>query len=122
MIRRDGKYYEVSDPYSKISARPKIWGNSSFINRSYFVKPNYYEDEKVHLFHNDENLIIYEMHVRGFTMEDESIPFNHRGTFQGIIDKINYLVDLGITAVFIIYFRLNYYPYMILMRMKIMQN
>lgn len=32
-------------------------------------------------------------------MEDNSIPFNHRGKFQGIIDKIDYLKYLGITAI-----------------------
>lgn len=32
-------------------------------------------------------------------MEDNSIPFNHRGTFQGIIDRIDYLKYLGITAI-----------------------
>lgn len=46
------------------------------------------------------DLIIYELHVRGFTMHPNSgVPDEHRGTFQGVIDRIPYLVDLGITAV-----------------------
>lgn len=46
------------------------------------------------------DLIIYEMHVRGFTYDESSgVAFAHRGTFAGIIDKIPYLQQLGITAV-----------------------
>ncbi|QMW07107.1 glycogen-debranching protein [Spirosoma foliorum] len=46
------------------------------------------------------DLIIYEMHVRGFTHRSNSaVSLSNRGTYTGIIDKIPYLVDLGITAV-----------------------
>jgi isoamylase len=44
--------------------------------------------------------IIYEMHVRGFTKHPSSgIPPSKAGTYAGLIQKIPYLVDLGITAV-----------------------
>jgi isoamylase len=44
--------------------------------------------------------IIYEMHVRGFTRHPSSgIPENARGTYAGLIAKIPYLQELGITAV-----------------------
>lgn len=43
-------------------------------------------------------LIIYEMHVRSFTKHSSS-QVKHPGTFLGIIEKIPYLVDLGINAV-----------------------
>jgi predicted carbohydrate-binding protein with CBM48 len=42
--------------------------------------------------------IIYEAHVRGFTQSPTS-GVRHPGTFAGLIEKIPYLVDLGITAV-----------------------
>ncbi|MBN2546012.1 MAG: glycogen debranching protein GlgX [Spirochaetes bacterium] len=42
--------------------------------------------------------IIYEMHVRGFT-KHESSRVKHPGTFLGIIEKIPYLIELGITAI-----------------------
>ena len=45
-----------------------------------------------------EDTIIYEMHVRGFTQSATS-GVKARGTFAGIIEKIPYLVDLGVTAV-----------------------
>ena len=44
--------------------------------------------------------IIYEMHVRGFTRHPNSgVSDKKRGTFSGLIDKIPYLQQLGITAV-----------------------
>jgi glycogen operon protein len=44
--------------------------------------------------------VIYEMHVGGFTLNPNSlIDSSKRGTFAGLIEKIPYLVDLGITAV-----------------------
>ena len=45
-----------------------------------------------------EDLIIYEMHVRGFT-KDASSGVAHPGTFHGIMEKIPYLKELGINAV-----------------------
>jgi isoamylase len=42
--------------------------------------------------------IIYEAHVRGFTQSPTS-GARHPGTFTGLIEKIPYLKDLGITAV-----------------------
>jgi glycogen operon protein len=42
--------------------------------------------------------IIYEMSVGGFT-RSESANVSHPGTFAGVIEKIPYLKDLGITAV-----------------------
>jgi len=52
------------------------------------IKPN----------HPMQDLIIYEMHVRGFT-NDSSSKAQHKGTFLAIIDKIPYLKELGINAV-----------------------
>lgn len=45
-----------------------------------------------------EDLIIYEMHVRGFTI-DSSSKVAHPGTFLGLIDKIPHLKKLGVNAV-----------------------
>jgi isoamylase len=44
--------------------------------------------------------IVYEMHVRGFTRHPSSgVADKTRGTFAGLIEKIPYLRELGITAV-----------------------
>jgi isoamylase len=44
--------------------------------------------------------VIYEMHVAGFTRHPSSgVSEARRGTYLGVIEKIPYLVSLGITAV-----------------------
>jgi isoamylase len=46
------------------------------------------------------NTVIYEMHVAGFTKHPSSgVDPVKRGTYAGLIDKIPYLQDLGVTAV-----------------------
>jgi glycogen operon protein len=46
------------------------------------------------------DLIIYEMHVRGFTRHDNSgVAPAERGTFAGVVAKIPHLKLLGVTAV-----------------------
>jgi isoamylase len=44
------------------------------------------------------NSIIYELHVRGFTVHETSMVA-HPGTFAGLMEKIPYLKELGVTAV-----------------------
>ena len=44
--------------------------------------------------------VIYEMHVRGFTRHPQAdVTPEKRGTYAGLIEKIPYLKDLGVTAV-----------------------
>ena len=44
--------------------------------------------------------IIYELHIKGFTARDNSgVSKEKRGTFLGLIEKIPYLKELGITVV-----------------------
>jgi glycogen operon protein len=44
--------------------------------------------------------VIYEMHVAGFTRHPNSgVAADKRGTYAGLIEKIPYLVELGVTAV-----------------------
>jgi glycogen operon protein len=45
-----------------------------------------------------EDTIVYELHVRGFTAHPSSMVAAP-GTFKGLVEKIPYLVDLGVTAV-----------------------
>lgn len=47
------------------------------------------------------DLVIYEMHVRGFTMRRQDIPKSLRGAFAGLAHNasIEYLRRLGVTAV-----------------------
>ena len=43
--------------------------------------------------------VVYEVHVRGLTMNDTSIPVAQRGTYAGAAQKAAYLASLGVTAV-----------------------
>lgn len=52
----------------------------------------------VHLNIPLDETIIYEAHVKGFTAAENS-GVAHRGTYLGIAEKIDYLKQLGITAV-----------------------
>ncbi|MCR5654044.1 MAG: hypothetical protein K6G07_00165 [Lachnospiraceae bacterium] len=45
-----------------------------------------------------EQTVIYRLHMRGFT-KHSSAKVAHHGTFRGLTEKIDYLKDLGITAV-----------------------
>ena len=48
----------------------------------------------------DHDAIIYELHVKGFTARANSgVAPEHRGTFAGLIEKIPYLQDLGVTII-----------------------
>ena len=48
-----------------------------------------------------DKTVLYELHVRGFTMRREAIPAALRGTFGGLAHpaSIEYLVKLGVTSV-----------------------
>lgn len=53
-----------------------------------------------HPIRHAHDLIIYELHVRGFTRHPSSgVPEHLRGTFAGLVEKIPYLLDLGVTAI-----------------------
>ncbi len=50
--------------------------------------------------HHEHDLVIYELHVRGFTAHPNSgVPAGRCGTFLGLTDKIPHLRELGVTAV-----------------------
>jgi glycogen operon protein len=48
--------------------------------------------------HSAADTVIYETHVRGFTIHPSS-GVTHPGTFAGLTEKIPYLQDLGVTAI-----------------------
>ncbi len=43
--------------------------------------------------------VIYEVHVRGFTMADPTVPEAIRGTYAGAAMRAGYLADLGVTTI-----------------------
>jgi isoamylase len=108
-LRFDGQKVLI-DPYGKALAMPDQYNrlaaslpgeNTAVAMKSVVADLSLYDWE------GDEPLrrpfpdtIIYELHVRGFTRHSSSgVPEERRGTYSGLIDKIPYLQDLGITAV-----------------------
>ena len=56
--------------------------------------------EDCHPCHSFYKTVIYEMHVGGFTRHPSAkIAENKRGTYAGLVEKIPYLKELGVTAV-----------------------
>lgn len=75
--------------------------NASVAMKSVVVDSADYDWEgDVPLYTPAARTVIYEMHVRGFTRHPNSgVREDIRGTYAGLIEKIPYLKDLGITAV-----------------------
>jgi len=88
------------DPYAKVIDTSIEWGKPlSTIPRAVVYREEPFDWQGVSSPKIPMNeLIIYEMHVRGFTYHTSSNSAN-KGTFLGIIDKIPYLLDLGINAI-----------------------
>lgn len=89
----------VVDPYAKAITGQSTWGKkiSEEGYRARVVKNNFYWGNEHQPQIPMEDLIIYEMHVRGFTQMDTSVSCP--GTFKGIMEKIPYLKKLGINAI-----------------------
>ena len=95
-----GKAMAVPDRYSRISA--SVPGdNCATAMKSIVVDPTRYDWEgDIPLKRPFAKTVIYELHVRGFTRHPSSgLSHETRGTYRGLIDKIPYLQDLGVTAV-----------------------
>lgn len=88
---------DTLDPFSPEVASSFVWG--TFSSRfSQITDLSFNWEGITPPRHKKEELIIYEMHVRGFT-QDPSSSVKHPGTFLGLIEKIPYLKELGINAV-----------------------
>lgn len=98
---------ELPDPFARAFAGREKWGDMEAAKKLPLAliaaaspAPNAFfdweGDRALHIPYEDT--VIYRLHVRGFTGHASS-GVKNRGTFHGIIEKIPYLKDLGITAV-----------------------
>jgi len=95
------------DPYAKGNTKT-LWNrgdacrpgdNLATSIRSVVIDSHKHKLSREQLIHRPMNeSIIYEMHVGGFTRSPSS-GVKHPGTFRGVVEKIPYLKELGITAV-----------------------
>ena len=98
------------DPYGKAMAVPKgysrsaageVGENTATAMKSVICDPGDYDWEgDIPLKRPFAEAVIYEMHVGGFTRNPNSgVSPEKRGTFAGLVEKIPYLKDLGVTAI-----------------------
>ena len=91
------------DPYSKVLGGRDIWGKEPDRTDIYPYRSRLAFDDFD--WENDraletplQNLVIYELHVRGFTAHSSSNA-TAPGTFAGLREKIPYLKELGINCI-----------------------
>ena len=88
------------DPYAKAVTGQSAWGKTQPYGQHYrarVVKDDFDWGNTRNPLIPTEDLVIYELHVRGFT-KDPSSGVEHPGTFAGLMEKIPYLVELGVNA------------------------
>lgn len=89
----------ILDPYAKAVTGQHIWGETRpGPYHARVVKDTFDWGDMPQSSRELSDLIIYELHVRGFT-KDPSSKAEHGGTFLGLREKIPYLKELGINAV-----------------------
>jgi len=92
----------LADPYAIALNGCRVWGEKGAqhhtVRRALLVSQEYDWEQDQPLNRPLAESVIYELQVRGFT-RDASSMVRHPGTFRGLIGKIPYLKELGITAV-----------------------
>lgn len=87
------------DPYARAVTGQGVWGCQSEQHYHARVVKDIFDWGEMRQSNRElSDLIIYELHVRGFT-KHESSGVEHKGTFAGLREKIPYLKKLGINAV-----------------------
>jgi len=98
------------DPYGRAVAVPQGYDrkaasrpgdNAAHAMKSVVTAPGGYDWQGDRpLRHPYARTVIYEMHLAGFTRHPNSgVAAGKRGTYAGLVEKIPYLQDLGVTAV-----------------------
>lgn len=89
------------DPYAKAVTGQSTWGRPAPKGQHYkarVVKDDFDWEKSKQPLIPMKDLIIYEMHVRGFT-KHKSSKAKHPGTFDAIMEKLPYLKELGVNAI-----------------------
>jgi len=97
----DGSRY-LLDPYAKAVTGQSQWGIKPPAGRQHYkarvVKDDFDWRGNPQPLLPMEDLIIYELHVRGFTKALSS-GVAHPGTFAGLMEKLGYIQELGVNAI-----------------------
>jgi isoamylase len=89
------KGYDPADPRKDLSFSD--FDNTAFFPKCIVVDDNFDWQGDKPLNYPLRYSVIYETHLAGFTRH-ESSEVKHPGTYRGLIEKIPYLLDLGITS------------------------
>ena len=95
-----GRGVAVPERYDRAAACKRDDDTAATAMKSVVVDPRAYDWEGDRpLRRPAARTVVYEMHVGGFTKHPSSgVPEKTRGTYAGLIEKIPYLKDLGVTA------------------------
>lgn len=88
---------EELDPYAKIVMGNEIWGKRPVKLSAGILLEEFNWEKDRPLYRPFEECIFYQLHVRGFTRHSSS-GVKKKGTFEGIMEKIPYLKELGINT------------------------
>ncbi len=85
-----------TDPYAESVCGTEKWGHheplGTFERRSFDWKDDKRPENEL------SEMILYHVHVRGYTM-NRSSGIVHRGTFEGVLEKLSHIKALGINAI-----------------------
>ena len=87
---------DATDP-----AKPSTLDSAGHVPRSLVVDPAFGWQDDQRPWHRYADTVLYEVHVKGFTMRHPDIPPELRGTYAGLGHQaaIGHLLDLGVTTV-----------------------
>ncbi|WP_372404660.1 glycogen debranching protein GlgX [Streptomyces luteireticuli] len=93
----------LTDPYARLISGRDVWGappdrDRPCPHRSRLVRDDFDWEDDAPPRIPDEDLIVYELHVRGFTRHP-SAGVSAPGTYAGLREKIPYLKELGVNCV-----------------------
>lgn len=88
--------YDLSKPV-RDSVCSKV-DDAGAMPKCVYTHEHFHWHDDLPLRHPWSKTVIYEIHVRGFTIHPSS-GVEHPGTFRGLVEKIPYLKALGVTAV-----------------------
>lgn len=89
----------ITDPYARLIYGATVFGETDPKRKtSGFYSDKFDWSGEKRLNYEFSDSLIYRLHVRGFTMGRNS-GTKKKGTFLGILDKIDYLKELGVTMI-----------------------
>lgn len=87
----------IRDEYAKAVNHYRLEDGTELETYSTYVDDFDWQDDE-RIFHPFEDSVMYRLHVKGFTKHHSS-GVQNRGCYAGIVEKIPYLQELGVTTV-----------------------